>query len=426
MHEQNSNKQLNRSFFLPDWQDRIEASDLDKAEKYSFKITIRWYLSYCKSQQLRATYATAKAFLDQVREDKKPKEEMYQNWRMALKWFFLEAKSAQTTDAFDHLPEPSSSWEKDLVRKLRVSKLAYKTEKAYRYWCHRCCNYWKQADPETFTDEHLAGFLDNLAVKKKVSASTQRQALNALVFWFKKVMNKELPSAMEYRHARPRKSLPVVLSLEEIDRLITQLPDSCRLMGKVQYGAGLRLNELLRLRIKDIDYDQHAIFVRAGKGGKDRRTLFPESLRDPLANHIERLKVRFEEDRAAGIAGVYLPEALSRKYPKAGEMWIWQWLFPSHKLARDPRSDIIRRHHLSGSHYQASFQKAATQAAIDKKVSSHVLRHSFATHLLEQGIDIRTVQDLLGHKSVETTQVYTHVMKQPGLGVRSPLDGLLG
>lgn len=189
-------------------------------------------------------------------------------------------------------------------------------------------------------------------------------------------MGKEIPQAMEYRHARPRKSLPVVLSSGEIERLLTQLPASCRLMGKVQYGAGLRLNELLRLRVKDIDYEQHAIFVRAGKGGKDRRTLFPESLRDPLAKHLERVKALFEEDRANEIAGVFIPEALSRKYPKAGEKWIWQWIFPSHKLSRDPRSGILRRHHLSGSHYQMSFQRAASKAGVNKKVSSHVLRHS--------------------------------------------------
>ena len=281
-------------------------------------------------------------------------------------------------------------------------------------------------DPETFTEKHLAGFLDDLAVKKKVSASTQRQALNSLVLWFSKVMGREVSESMEYRHARPRKSLPVVLSMEEVQRLITHLPDSCRLMGKVQYGAGLRLTELLRLRIKDIDYDQHAIFVRAGKGGKDRRTLFPETMCDPLEKHLERLKALFEEDRLNGTAGVFLPEALSRKYPKAGEKWIWQWVFPSYKLSRDPRSGVIRRHHMSGSHYQISFQGAGTKAGIDKRVSTHVLRHSFATHLLEQGTDIRTGQDLLGHKSVETTQIYTHVMKRPGLGIKSPLDVLSG
>ncbi len=337
---------------------------------------------------------------------------------------FVEAKEAQSTDAFEYLPDPLTQWEKQVVRKLRVGKFAYKTEKTYRYWCQRCWKYWDKMDPEAFTAKHLEDFLDDLAVRQKVGASTQRQALNALVFWFSKVMGKDLPAGMEYRRARPRKSLPVVLSMTEVNQLIIHLPNTCWLMSKVQYGAGLRLNELLRLRVKDIDFEQHAIFVRAGKGGKDRRTLFPESLREPIKEHLERLKALYEEDRLNGTAGVYLPEALSRKYPKAGEKWIWQWVFPSHKLSQDPRSGVIRRHHRSGSHYQLSFQKSANKAGIDKKVSTHVLRHSFATHLLEQGVDIRSVQDLLGHKSVETTQIYTHVMKRPGLGVRSPLDQL--
>jgi len=193
-------------------------------------------------------------------------------------------------------------------------------------------------------------------------------------------------------------------------------------MAEVQYGAGLRLIELLRLRVKDIDFDQHSIFVRDGKGGKDRRTVLPEMLRKPLQEHLARLKVRFDEDRDAGIAGVYLPEALNRKYPKAGEKWIWQWLFSSRKLSKDPRTGLMRRHHILGTSYQKSVQTAAENAGLNKRVTTHVFRHSFATHLLEQGTDIRTVQDLLGHKSVETTQIYTHVMKRPGMGIKSPLD----
>ena len=442
MHEQISNKQLNRPVFLPDWQDRIEASDLDKSKKYSFKIHDPLVPGLLQVQ------ATARQLCDSqsIPGSSKGRQktgggglsEMAYGTEVVFPGSKISPNSGCLRPSFQN-----RHWSGRRIWSVNcgLANWLTKQKRRYRYWCHRFYNYWKQADPETFTEEHLAGFLDDLAVKKKVSASTQRQALNALVFWFKKVMNKDLPNAMEYRHARPRKSLPVVLSLDEIERLLTQLPDSCRLMGEVQYGGGLRLNELLRLRIKDIDFEQHAIFIRAGKGGKDRRTLFSETLREPLAKHIERLKVRFEEDRAAGVAGVYLPEALGRKYPKAGEKWIVilrrmagrcvfaaligrQWLFPSHKLARDPRSGITRRHHLSGSHYQASFQTAATKAGIDKKVSTHVLRHSFATHLLELGTDIRTVQDLLGHKSVETTQIYTHVMRKPGMGILSPLDRL--
>ena len=217
--------------------------------------------------------------------------------------------------------------------------------------------------------------------------------------------------------------MPVVLSRVECQRLMNALTGTMRLMAELMYGSGLRLMELLSLRVKDVDLDRRQLIIRQGKGGKDRVTVLPESLAERLLAHIERLRDIQAQDRKACWPGVWLPEGLERKYPKAGESWEWQWLFPSRQQMRDPRTRLLRRHHVLDATFQNAIKKAALRAGLNKRVSPHVLRHSFATHLLESGTDIRTVQDLLGHKDVATTQIYTHVMKKPGLGVKSPLDG---
>ena len=222
---------------------------------------------------------------------------------------------------------------------------------------------------------------------------------------------------------RPRR-LPAVLTPAECRALFDALTGTPRLMAELMYGAGLRLTELLRLRVKDVDLERCQVTVRSGKGDKDRMTVLPERLAVQLLNHRKRLGELHAADRAAGLAGVWLPEALERKYPKAGESWEWFWLFPSRQLTRDPRSGLIRRHHVLDATFQHAIREAMKKAKLNKRVTPHTLRHSFATHLLESGTDIRTVQDLLGHVDVATTQIYTHVMKKPGLGVRSPLDGL--
>jgi integron integrase len=228
---------------------------------------------------------------------------------------------------------------------------------------------------------------------------------------------------IDFRRAEAGRKVPTVLSHDECRRLFVQLPGPTRLMAELAYGSGLRLLELLRLRIHHVDFARQQLQVYDGKGAKHRLTVLPEALIPALTDHVARLRVVHEEDRAAKLPGVWLPEGLARKYPRAGESWAWQWLFPSRETAVDPASGIARRHHVSDAAFQAAIKRAAEAAGIDKRVTPHVLRHSFATHLLEAGTDIRTVQDLLGHESVETTQIYTHVMKKPGLGVRSPLDG---
>lgn len=225
-----------------------------------------------------------------------------------------------------------------------------------------------------------------------------------------------------FRRGRTHRKMPVVLTRAECVRLFAALDSTAQLMAELMYGSGIRLMELLRLRIHHLDLERGQLTVYEGKGGKHRMTVLPEKLTGSLRTHLQRLQVLHAEDRAANLPGVWLPEGLARKYPNAGKEWIWQWLFPSRELMNDPRGGPRRRHHSSDSAFQQQVKRAATQAGIQKRVTPHVLRHSFATHLLEAGTDIRTVQDLLGHDSVATTQIYTHVMIKPGLGVRSPLD----
>jgi integron integrase len=248
--------------------------------------------------------------------------------------------------------------------------------------------------------------------------------VNALAFLMREALGKPLGDFSEFERARPGKRLPVVLSKEECQRLLGALEATPRLMGELMYGSGVRLMELLRLRIKDVDVERRQLVVRAGKGGKDRVTVLPKVLLERLRQHRERLRLLHAEDQAAGAPGVWLPEGLDRKYPHAGKDWEWQWFFPSRERSIDPQTGLLRRHHVSDAAFQHAIRKAARRAGLDKQVTPHVLRHSFATHLMENGTDIRTVQDLLGHKDVKTTQIYTHVMEKPGLGVNSPLDQL--
>lgn len=260
-----------------------------------------------------------------------------------------------------------------------------------------------------------------LAVEQRVAPSTQKQALNALVFLMEEALHRRL-GEIRFRRAAPRVRMPVVLTKGECARLFAELDGEARLMAELMYGGGLRLMELLRLRVQHVDFERGQLRVSGGKGDKDRVTVLPEKLVARLQAQVAGLRTTFAEDRAAGLPGVWLPEGLARKYPRAGERWTWQWLFPSRETSIDPVTKVRRRHHVVDSTFQNNIRWAAERAGLNKRVTPHVLRHSFATHLLEAGTDIRTVQELLGHQSVETTQIYTHVMRKPGLGVRSPLD----
>jgi integron integrase len=312
-------------------------------------------------------------------------------------------------------------WERALIKAARERGFLWRTEETYRAWATRFARFITPRSPHAATAEDVAAFLSELAVKLRASPSTQKQALNALVFLMQEALHREL-GEIDFHRARPRERVPTVLSAEECHRLFTAMSGTHRLMAELAYGAGLRLMELIRLRVHHLDLDRGRLQVMGGKGDKDRVTVLPQKLIPLLRAGLQELRGLWEQDRADKLPGVWLPEGLARKYPKAGESWEWQWLFPSRETSIDPATGVRRRHHLTDSSFQRMVLAAARRAKLTKRVTPHVLRHSFATHLLEGGADIRTVQELLGHASVETTQIYTHVMQKPGLGVRSPLD----
>ncbi|MCX7887856.1 MAG: integron integrase [Verrucomicrobiae bacterium] len=313
-------------------------------------------------------------------------------------------------------------WERRLIQRVRTLHYQWRTEQTYRGWAWRFAKFLGDKPVESATEADVRMFLSGLATEYRLSASSQKQALNALVFLLREVLGKELGDFSDFIRARRRLNMPVVLTREECQRLFAAMDGTVRLMAELMYGSGLRLSELLSLRIKDVDLERRQIIVRAGKGGKDRVTVLTESLVDRLRDHRQRLRKLHEDDRRNGVPGVWLPEGLERKYPQAGQSWEWQWFFPSRQLMNDPRLNLRRRFHVLDATFQHAVRQAARKAELNKRVTPHVLRHSFATHLLESGADIRTLQELLGHKDVTTTQIYTHVMRKPGLGVKSPLD----
>lgn len=268
----------------------------------------------------------------------------------------------------------------------------------------------------------IEAFLTHLAVEEKVAASTQNQALNAILFLYKEVLKQDLDLKVDAVRAKRSKYLPTVLTKEEVVKIIQQLSGVHQLLIKLLYGTGLRLTEGLSLRVKDVDFTQRQIIVRDTKGNESRVTMLPESIAEELNIHLQSVKILHQQDLQKGYGSVYLPFALERKYPRAKYDWIWQFVFPSGSISKDPRSGEVRRHHLHESSLQKALKQAVRQAGIQKKVGCHTFRHSFATHLLQNGYDIRTVQELLGHKDVKTTMIYTHILNRGGKAVRSPLD----
>ncbi len=303
-------------------------------------------------------------------------------------------------------------------------RYSYHTEKAYCRWIKRFVRFHGTVHPRRLGAGHVRLFLDHLATEREVAASTQNQALNALIFLYKNVLDIDLGSIGDFQRAQRSRRLPVVLTREEVRAVLGQMKGPNRLVALLLYGAGLRLTEALRLRVKDVDAAYGQILVRDGKGQKDRRTVFPKRAEEPLQRHLRKVKVLHEEDCAAGYGAVYLPDALARKYPSAATDWKWQYVFPARSRSIDPRSGIERRHHRSDSAVQRAVKKAVEAAQVNKRASCHTFRHSFATHLIEDGYDIRTVQELLGHDDLRTTMIYTHVLNRGGRGVQSPLDGV--
>jgi integron integrase len=310
---------------------------------------------------------------------------------------------------------------RDIMRRKHYSG---KTEQNYLYWLKRYIFFHHKRHPRDLGVPEIEAFLTHLAVKEMVSASTQNQAFNALLFLYRRVLGVSLEdeNISGIRAAR-KKNIPIVLTREEVFRLLTLMSGTVQLMARLLYGSGLRVMECVRLRVQNIDFGMGEITVRDGKGSKDRLTILPESLVVPLQEQIERVRVQHQQDMEKGFGSVYLPYGLERKYRNAHKEFPWQFLFPASDIALDIRTGIKRRHHMHESNLQRSVKKAAKQAGINKRVTPHTLRHSFATHLLMDGSDIRTVQELLGHKDVSTTMIYTHVLRQKGIRpVKSPLD----
>jgi len=305
---------------------------------------------------------------------------------------------------------------------LRLKHYSIRTEEAYVDWIKRYILFHSKRHPKDMGLAQVQAFLTHLAVEGQVAASTQNQALSALLFLYREVLKIDLDTPLDAVRAKKPSRLPVVLTRAETHQVIQGLAGMYQLMAKLLYGSGLRLMECVRLRVKDIDFDLREIGVRDAKGGHERVTMLPASLVTPLQEHLQRVKLLHERDLAAGLGQVYLPYALERKYPTASVEWGWQYVFPSDRLSLDPRSGLRRRHHVDESNLQRAVKDAVRLARVAKPASCHTFRHSFATHLLESGYDIRTVQELLGHQDVKTTMIYTHVLNRGGLAVRSPLD----
>jgi integron integrase len=387
---------------------------------------LRWVtqlLSFCnKTPDLPFDSDEVHAFLDSLGH-------RYEDWQVnqakkAIELFRFLQSNTNTRNLGASSNAFSEAWKKaadDLVKRLRLKQRSYRTEQAYLGWLRDFYRFVGGQAPDSVGDQHLLDYLTYLAVERNLAKSTQQQAFNALLFFFRHVIGHEPGNIKDAIRAKRKRRLPVVLTRNEISRLFERLCGTPLLMAQIIYGGGLRLRECISLRIKDIDFEQRILSIR-GKGDKDRRTLLAETVSTTLKAHLESVRAIFEADRQADVAGVYLPKALSSKYPNAGKEWIWQWVFPSKTLSVDPRTNTVRRHHVHASSLQKHIKKAAGKAGIGKPVTVHCLRHSFATHLLEGGTDLRSIQELLGHVSVQTTMIYTHVARKNALGVTSPLD----
>ncbi|GBF29548.1 tyrosine recombinase XerD [bacterium MnTg03] len=309
---------------------------------------------------------------------------------------------------------------------MRVQHYAIRTEEAYTDWIRRFILFHQKRHPADMGEKEISDFLTHLAVKRNVAPATQAQALNALIFLYRKVLDRPIGEIKGIVRSKKREKIPVVLTRMEVASLLSHLEGVHWLVGCLLYGSGLRLMEGIRLRVKDIDFSRLSITIRGGKGGKDRVVTLARELVVPLKRHLESVKMIHERDCAEGFGRVYMPYALERKYPSAAISWGWQYVFPSTRRSLDPRSDIIRRHHMDETTVQKAVKIAVRKAGILRPASCHTLRHSFATHLLERGADIRTVQAQLGHSDVKTTEIYTHVIGRGGSAVISPLETIFG
>lgn len=410
---------------------KLQPGFLEKTVPYR----LYWIEQFCRDVHLLDSFkegdAGATRYLLFIEDLKR--ENRWEDWQIAqaeesVYWFLkyylgLPEASLKLEVEQAHYRE----W-KDVLNKLqesiRVKHLSMRTEQAYMAWVRRFSLFAADRDMKLVNGALVRDFLSQLALEQRVSASTQNQAYSALLYLFRHVLNLNLDDMASTLRAPDRRKIPVVLAKTEVRQVVEQLEGTQALMVKLLYGTGMRVSECTRLRVKDLDFEASVLTIRGGKGDKDRRTVLPKSLRIGLQGHLARVKALHEMDLKQGYGDVYLPPALARKYSKASRDWIWQYVFPSAKLAVDPRSGVVRRHHVMDKTVQRFVKEAARKAGIDKDVTPHVFRHSFATHLIESGKDIRTVQELLGHSDVSTTMIYTHVLNKGGIAVSSPLDDL--
>jgi integron integrase len=321
------------------------------------------------------------------------------------------------------VPEPRRLL--DRVRdKIRLKHYSIRTEQAYVDWIKRFILFHGKRHPETLGGPEVEAFLTDLAVERKVAAATQNLAKSSILFLYREVLERDLPWLESVARARSPSHLPVVLAREEVGAILIRLRGVHRLIGRLLYGTGMRIMECVRLRVKDVDFTRREIMIRDGKGFKDRVTMLPVGIVRPLGTQLARAQEQHGLDLRDGFGSVWLPFALARKFPTASREWGWQYVFPADRRSPDPRTGVVRRHHVSDQSFQRAMKQAVRESGIVKPATPHTLRHSFATHLLEAGYDIRTVQELLGHTDVSTTMIYTHVLNRGGLGVLSPLDGL--
>jgi integron integrase len=428
-------EKMSLSQTLPDFQEYLLSRRLVPEKSVSFyAYWANRYLTFSKRLKNADAAEALRLFLEDLQSRENIADWQIQQAKEAIQLYsdhFQGGKTAGVDDDAKTLPAP---FDKDLVmvnmqKAIRVKHYSLSTERTYTDWARRFFDYTGNIKGgllrETPGTEDIREFLTHLAVHKKVSSSTQNQAFNALLFLFRNVLKIEIGDLSSTIRAKRGPKLPVVLSVEEVRQLFSCMEGKQLLIAQIIYGSGLRLMELARLRVKDVDFGSGLIFVRSSKGDSDRSTILPGSVREPLQQHLKEIKALHNQDIAKGFGEAYLPDALRRKYPNAAKDWAWQYVFPSSKLSVDPRSGIVRRHHMDETSIQKAVGKATRKAGIAKQASVHTLRHSFATHLLMNGVNIREIQTLLGHKNVETTMIYTHVMRDMTTAPKSPLDLLL-
>jgi integron integrase len=427
----NSTKGQNEQPILPEFQQFLAQRQLVPANRVSFfAYWINRYLRYADKNALNASDYDELAimhFLEYLRSDSRILDWQHRQAEDALQLYYFhylgKTKQAACTPGEMNCIDLTA----EIVRILRLKHYSNSTERTYVQWVERFGDYMQQSGKKLVNADAVdfKNYLSHLALNQKVSSSTQNQAFNAILFLFRHILHRPVENLDNTVRAKRGKRLPVVLTVDEVRKLFDQMESKERLMAELLYGAGLRLMELARLRVQDIDFGSKTIFIRSGKGDKDRTTILPEAVKDRLQEQLKAVKVLHEKDISDGHGAVYLPDAIDRKYPKAAREWIWQYAFPAANLSVDPRSGVVRRHHISDSAIQGAMKMAVKKAGIVKHATVHTLRHSFATHLIMNGVNIREVQELLGHKSVETTMIYTHVLKGMSSAPLSPLDSLM-